>query len=64
MILSKGTSIPNMNAIQIKTKTVIKISLWLSWQVSIAMSYVADAYYLYEPPCQIQTQYNLKPWSY
>ena len=30
----------------------------------MAVSYVADACHLKEPPCQIQTQYNLKPGSY
>ena len=30
----------------------------------MVVSYVADACHLNEPPCQIQTQYKLKPETY
>ena len=45
-------------------KGVIKISLWLPWQLSIATRYVADAYCATETPYQIWTLYDLKQRTY
>ena len=64
-LLSQGTSIPNMNSIQLETKQLLRFhSSCHGNYVCMAMSNVVFACPLKEPPCQIQTQYNLKPASY
>ena len=53
-----------LNATQ--NKGVIEVLSWLPWQLGYHSNevYMADAYRLKEPPCQIWSQYDLKQRSY
>ena len=49
-----------MNSIQFKIKQLLRFHCCCHGNyVCMAVSYVADVCHLKEPPCQIQTQYNL-----
>ena len=61
MPVAQGTSTPNMDLIQLKTKELLTHHCSCHGNlVTMATKYVADTYCPKEPPYQIWTQYDPK----
>ena len=59
--MSQGTSIPNMDSVQLKTKELLTHHCSCHGNlVAIAARYLVDAYCPKKPPYQIWTQYDFR----